>query len=359
MDARQKAAQQRSKQAIEKVFSPEFRNRLDAIVSFGPLTPAVMETIVEKFILQLEAQLAERRVAITLEPEARAWLAEKGYDPVYGARPLARVIQTEVRDPLTDEILFGRLEGGGTVTIALKDGKLDFAFEAVGPAEDTGARAMRRDVGPTRRRRQCPTKSTRSPSRSSTAAGGRTRSDAGARRRQRVRVAQADLRRGARAEGRREGQADRRSTSTKYRQASSEFEETRLRLRREISKDIERAAARSSPSCSTSSTTSIAPSRRRGRSPSADALLQGVEHGAAAVSRASSKGSASSRSSRPTRAFDPPLHEAISTVPAASPDQDGRVVGVIRHGYRIGDDVLRPAAVASPKLRRGQSGSKT
>ncbi len=130
---RQKASQQRSKQAIERVFSPEFRNRLDAIVSFGPLTPAVMETIVEKFILQLEAQLAERRVAINLEPEARAWLAEKGFDPVYGARPLARVIQTEVRDPLTDEILFGRLEGGGTVTITMKDGKLDFRFEASAP----------------------------------------------------------------------------------------------------------------------------------------------------------------------------------------------------------------------------------
>ena len=130
---RQKASQQRSKQAIERVFSPEFRNRLDAIVSFGPLTPAVMETIVEKFILQLEAQLAERRVAINLEPEARAWLAEKGFDPVYGARPLARVIQTEVRDPLTDEILFGRLEGGGTVTITMKDGKLEFSFEASAP----------------------------------------------------------------------------------------------------------------------------------------------------------------------------------------------------------------------------------
>jgi ATP-dependent Clp protease ATP-binding subunit ClpA len=133
IDSRQKASQQRSKQAIEKVFSPEFRNRLDAVVSFGPLNPAVMETIVEKFILQLEAQLAERRVAITLEPEARAWLAEKGYDAVYGARPLARVIQAEVRDRLTDEILFGRLEGGGTVTIALKDGKLDFKFEAPAP----------------------------------------------------------------------------------------------------------------------------------------------------------------------------------------------------------------------------------
>ena len=133
VDARQKSAHQRSKQAVEKVFSPEFRNRLDAIVSFGPLSPEVMETIVEKFILQLEAQLAERRVAITLEPEARAWLALKGYDPVYGARPLARVIQTDVRDPLTDEILFGKLENGGTVTIGLVDDKLEFRFDAAAP----------------------------------------------------------------------------------------------------------------------------------------------------------------------------------------------------------------------------------
>jgi ATP-dependent Clp protease ATP-binding subunit ClpA len=87
-----------------------------------------METIVEKFILQLEAQLAERRVAITLEPEAREWLATKGYDPIYGARPLARVIQTEVRDPLTDEILFGQLENGGTVIIAMNADKLDFKY---------------------------------------------------------------------------------------------------------------------------------------------------------------------------------------------------------------------------------------
>jgi ATP-dependent Clp protease ATP-binding subunit ClpA len=133
IQGRQKASQQRAKQAIEKVFSPEFRNRLDAIVSFGPLTPDVMETIVEKFVLQLEAQLAERRVAITLEPEARAWLAEKGYDPVFGARPLGRVIQTEVRDPLTDEILFGRLENGGTVTIRLAGDALAFDYEARTP----------------------------------------------------------------------------------------------------------------------------------------------------------------------------------------------------------------------------------
>jgi ATP-dependent Clp protease ATP-binding subunit ClpA len=119
----------RSKTAIERVFSPEFRNRLDAIVTFKALAPEAMELIVEKFILQLEAQLAERRVAITLEPDARAWLAKKGYDPVYGARPLARVVQKEVRDRLTDEILFGKLEDGGTVTIGVADDALTFRFD--------------------------------------------------------------------------------------------------------------------------------------------------------------------------------------------------------------------------------------
>ena len=119
-----------SKQAIERVFSPEFRNRLDAIVTFGALTPAVMETIVEKFILQLEAQLSEKHVAITLTPAARAWLAAKGYDPAFGARPLGRVIQKEVRDPLTDEILFGQLEHGGTVTIDAANDALSFAYHA-------------------------------------------------------------------------------------------------------------------------------------------------------------------------------------------------------------------------------------
>jgi ATP-dependent Clp protease ATP-binding subunit ClpA len=130
-EVRERSAQQRSKAAIDRVFSPEFRNRLDAIVTFKKLTPAVMETIVSKFILQLEAQLGERRVAFTLQPEARAWLAARGYDPVYGARPLGRVIQREVRDPLTDEILFGHLEQGGTVTIGLDAAadKLTFAFD--------------------------------------------------------------------------------------------------------------------------------------------------------------------------------------------------------------------------------------
>ena len=124
------------KAAIERIFSPEFRNRLDATVTFDTLAADVVETIAEKFVLQLETQLAERHVAITLEPAARAWLAQKGYDPTYGARPLARLIQTEVRNPLTDEILFGRLEHGGTVRIGLADDALRFDVE---PGEPTSS----------------------------------------------------------------------------------------------------------------------------------------------------------------------------------------------------------------------------
>lgn len=127
---RHKTQKLRAREAVERIFSPEFRNRLDATVNFNPLSSAVMETIVEKFIMQLEAQLTERRVAITLEPEARSWLAQKGYDPLYGARPLARVIQTEVRDKLTDAILFGPLEHGGTVRIGLVDDALAFAYDS-------------------------------------------------------------------------------------------------------------------------------------------------------------------------------------------------------------------------------------
>ena len=118
----------RLKAAIERIFSPEFRNRLDGIVSFGALSQSTMETIVEKFILQLESQLAEKRVAISLETEARTWLAKKGYDPIYGARPLARVVQSEVRNRLTDEILFGQLEHGGTVQIGLQSDALSFSI---------------------------------------------------------------------------------------------------------------------------------------------------------------------------------------------------------------------------------------
>ncbi len=122
-------AKSRGKHAIERIFTPEFRNRLDAIVNFKALTPEVMETIVDKFVLELEAQLRERKVAIELRPEARAHLARKGFDPVFGARPLNRLVQTEVRNPLTDEILFGELESGGTVVIGLEGEKLTFVYK--------------------------------------------------------------------------------------------------------------------------------------------------------------------------------------------------------------------------------------
>jgi ATP-dependent Clp protease ATP-binding subunit ClpA len=138
-----KDAARKGSKALEKLFSPEFRNRLDAIVTFKSLDLSIMETIVDKFIMQLESQLTERRIAFTLSPEARAWLAKKGYDRVYGARPLARVIQTEVRDPLTDEILFGRLEKGGNVTIALDGEKLTFVIEP-----STAAPAPERELLP-------------------------------------------------------------------------------------------------------------------------------------------------------------------------------------------------------------------
>jgi ATP-dependent Clp protease ATP-binding subunit ClpA len=131
-------AQSKGKKAIERLFSPEFRNRLDAIVTFNPLSPQVLETIVEKFVLELEAQLRERRVAITLTPEARAHLARKGWDPAFGARPLYRLIQSEVRDALTDELLFGRLQTGGTVTIGVSGDALAFQVEPAAPAAAPG-----------------------------------------------------------------------------------------------------------------------------------------------------------------------------------------------------------------------------
>ena len=123
----------RGRHAIERFFTPEFRNRLDAIVTFQALTPAVMETIVEKFVLELESQLRERKVAIELLPEARAHLAVKGFDPVFGARPLNRLVQTAVRNPLTDEILFGRLEHGGTVKVGFDGDRLTFEYDPSPP----------------------------------------------------------------------------------------------------------------------------------------------------------------------------------------------------------------------------------
>jgi ATP-dependent Clp protease ATP-binding subunit ClpA len=106
-------------EAINRTFSPEFRNRLDAIISFAPLPREVVARVVEKFVLQLEGQLAERGVTINLTPEAADWLAEHGYDERMGARPLGRVIQEYVKKPLADQVLFGELVNGGTVTVAV------------------------------------------------------------------------------------------------------------------------------------------------------------------------------------------------------------------------------------------------
>jgi ATP-dependent Clp protease ATP-binding subunit ClpA len=115
-------------EAITKMFTPEFRNRLDAVVSFGHLPAVVVRKVVEKFILQLEAQLSERQVNIEISAEAADWLAEKGYDQQMGARPLARVIQEHIKKPLAEELLFGKLAKGGTVRILKKDDGLAFDY---------------------------------------------------------------------------------------------------------------------------------------------------------------------------------------------------------------------------------------
>jgi ATP-dependent Clp protease ATP-binding subunit ClpA len=107
-------------EAINRLFSPEFRNRLDAIIPFGSLPVPVIHQVVQKFVMQLEAQLAERRVTFDLTDEAVAWLADKGYDERMGARPLARVIQEHIKKPLADEVLFGRLKKGGTVRVVVE-----------------------------------------------------------------------------------------------------------------------------------------------------------------------------------------------------------------------------------------------
>jgi ATP-dependent Clp protease ATP-binding subunit ClpA len=117
-----------ARQAVEKTFSPEFRNRLDAIIAFRPLDEEVMARVVDKFIRQLQASLAERKVTLTLTESARYDLARRGYDPLFGARPLARLIENEIGNVLADEILFGRLTSGGKVRITCKSGRLDFSY---------------------------------------------------------------------------------------------------------------------------------------------------------------------------------------------------------------------------------------
>src|SRR5690606_33616815 len=109
-------------EAINRLFTPEFRNRLDAIIPFGSLPVPVIHQVVQKFVLQLEAQLAERRVTFELSPEAIAWLADKGYDERMGARPLARAIQAHIKKPLADAVLFGKFRKGGTVRVSVGKG---------------------------------------------------------------------------------------------------------------------------------------------------------------------------------------------------------------------------------------------
>jgi ATP-dependent Clp protease ATP-binding subunit ClpA len=124
-------------EALKRTFTPEFRNRLDAVVQFHSLTPEIIRQVVQKFVMQLEAQLADRHVTIETDDDAADWLAKNGFDELYGARPLARVIQESIKKPLADEILFGRLIKGGHVRVVLKDGKL--AFEIEGGERERGA----------------------------------------------------------------------------------------------------------------------------------------------------------------------------------------------------------------------------
>lgn len=116
-------------EAITRTFTPEFRNRLDAIVPFRNLQPETVERVVDKFVIQLEAQLSDKNVSIELSPEARKYLAQKGYDVTMGARPLGRVIQEKLKRPLAEEILFGKLQKGGLVRVDMKDDALSFEFE--------------------------------------------------------------------------------------------------------------------------------------------------------------------------------------------------------------------------------------
>jgi ATP-dependent Clp protease ATP-binding subunit ClpA len=133
----------KGKKALERLFSPEFRNRLDGVVQFAALGPEAVERVVDKFITELDAQLLARRVTIQLSPAARRWLAERGYDTTFGARPMARLIQTEIKRVLADEMLFGQLKDGGRVEIDAGPDGLVFRYAPLkappAPAEPSGA----------------------------------------------------------------------------------------------------------------------------------------------------------------------------------------------------------------------------
>ncbi|HXU74682.1 MAG TPA: ATP-dependent Clp protease ATP-binding subunit ClpA [Polyangia bacterium] len=118
------ATPDRGKQAIERAFAPEFRNRLDAWIAFDSLPPEIIKRVVDKLVGELQAQLMEKKVALELSPEARDWLGEHGFDAQFGARPMARLIQTELKKPLADELLFGKLKSGGKVRVEVAEGKI-------------------------------------------------------------------------------------------------------------------------------------------------------------------------------------------------------------------------------------------
>jgi ATP-dependent Clp protease ATP-binding subunit ClpA len=125
----------KGRKAIEQMFSPEFRNRLDDVIAFNALSPEVMQLVVDKFMKELNGQLAGKKVKVSYSPEVRSWLANKGHDPSYGARPLARVIQVEIKNQLSDEILFGKLAKGGEVQLELDGEKIVFQIPEVAAAK--------------------------------------------------------------------------------------------------------------------------------------------------------------------------------------------------------------------------------
>ena len=150
-------------EAINRLFTPEFRNRLDAIIPFGSLPVPVIHQVVQKFVMQLEAQLSERGVTFDLSPEAVAWLADKGYDERMGARPLGRVIQEHIKKPLADEVLFGKLSKGGTVRVTVEKketGETGLKLESL--ADEVPVRPKKeepkKDPSPRRPRKAAPKK---------------------------------------------------------------------------------------------------------------------------------------------------------------------------------------------------------
>jgi ATP-dependent Clp protease ATP-binding subunit ClpA len=126
---------EKGQKVLEKLFSPEFRNRLDAVVHFGALTNEAVERVVDKFMTELEGQLAQKRVQIELTAAARHWLAERGYDRTFGARPMARLIQDKIKRVLADEMLFGRLKDGGKVEIDAAADELSFTYSPLPPSK--------------------------------------------------------------------------------------------------------------------------------------------------------------------------------------------------------------------------------